>query len=136
MFLSAVMMLEHVGEVEKAHRIRQAIAEVVVREGVCAHLCRHDAAFPAGQKAISQERGQHKSKMTDAVLAKLQKQDSHDSAECELVGSARQHLVIASEILDEVNYCASIRVIARVANAREVKSFNDSCTITGEIGDL
>src|ERR1700751_513090 len=29
MFLSAVMMLEHVGEIQKAHRIRQAISEVV-----------------------------------------------------------------------------------------------------------
>ena len=29
MFLSAVMMLEHIGEIEKARRIREAIAAVV-----------------------------------------------------------------------------------------------------------
>ena len=49
MFLSAVMMLEHVGEIEKARRIRDAIA-AVVKEGESAHL-RHDA-HSGGAKAI------------------------------------------------------------------------------------
>jgi isocitrate dehydrogenase (NAD+) len=80
MFLSAVMMLEHVGEIQKAHRIRQAIAEVV-REG---KVRTYDMMrIAGGPKAISQGAAST-IEMTDAVLAKLQKQDSA-SAEYELV---------------------------------------------------
>ena len=51
MFLSAVMMLEHVGEVEKARRIREAIA-AVVKEG---EIRTYDMMrIPGGAKAISQ----------------------------------------------------------------------------------
>lgn len=67
MFLSAVMMLEHVGEVKKARRIRDAIA-AVVKEG---RVRTYDMMrMPGGAKAISlgaASTGQ----MTDAVLAKL-----------------------------------------------------------------
>ncbi|HKV82027.1 MAG TPA: isocitrate/isopropylmalate family dehydrogenase [Candidatus Sulfotelmatobacter sp.] len=68
MFLSAVMMLEHVGEVEKARRIREAIA-AVVREG---KVRTYDMMrIPGGSNAI---RGGAAStvQMTDAVLAKFE----------------------------------------------------------------
>ncbi len=80
MFLSAVMMLEHVGEIQKAHRIRQALADVVQEGKVRTYDMMR---IPGGPKAISQGAAST-IEMTDAVLAKLQKQDSA-SAECELV---------------------------------------------------
>lgn len=80
MFLSAVMMLEHIGETEKAHHIRQAIAEVV-QEG---RVRTYDMMrIPGGPKAISQGAAST-IEMTDAVLAKLPKQHPA-SEECELV---------------------------------------------------
>ena len=67
MFLSAVMMLEHIGEVEKARRIRGAIA-AVVREG---RVRTYDMMrIPGGAKAISQGAASTV-QMTDAVLAEL-----------------------------------------------------------------
>jgi 3-isopropylmalate dehydrogenase len=67
MFLSAVMMLEHVGEVEKAGRIREAIA-AVVKEG---KVRTYDMMrLSGGSKAISQGAASTV-QMTDAVLAKL-----------------------------------------------------------------
>jgi 3-isopropylmalate dehydrogenase len=67
MFLSAVMMLEHVGEVEKARRIREAIA-AVVKEG---KVRTYDMMrLSGGAKAISQGAASTV-QMTDAVLAKL-----------------------------------------------------------------
>lgn len=80
MFLSAVMMLEHVGEIQKAHRIRQAIAEVVQEGKVRTYDMMR---VPGGPKAISQGAAST-IEMTDAVLAKLQKQHSA-AEECELV---------------------------------------------------
>jgi isocitrate dehydrogenase (NAD+) len=80
MFLSAVMMLEHVGEIQKAHRIRQAISEVVQEGKVRTYDMMR---IPGGPKAISASAAST-IEMTDAVLAKLQKQDSA-SAEYELV---------------------------------------------------
>ena len=67
MFLSAVMMLEHVDEVEKARRIREAIA-AVVREG---KVRTYDMMrIPGGASAI--RRGAASTRqMTDAVLAQL-----------------------------------------------------------------
>ncbi len=56
MFLSAVMMLEHVGEVEKARRIREAIA-AVVKEG---KVRTYDMMrIPGGRKRNPPRRGQH-----------------------------------------------------------------------------
>jgi isocitrate dehydrogenase (NAD+) len=75
MFLSAVMMLEHVGEVQKAHRIRQAIADVVLEGKVRTYDMMR---IPGGAKAISQGAAST-TEMTDAVLAKLQQQ--HASSE-------------------------------------------------------
>jgi 3-isopropylmalate dehydrogenase len=68
MFLSAVMMLEHVGELEKAGRIRDAIA-AVVKEG---RVRTYDMMRLSGRsKAISQGAASTV-QMTDAVLAKLE----------------------------------------------------------------
>ncbi len=67
MFLSAVMMLEHVGEVEKASRIRAAIA-AVIQEG---KVRTYDMMrLPGGTNAIRQGAAST-IQMTDAVLAKL-----------------------------------------------------------------
>jgi isocitrate dehydrogenase (NAD+) len=84
MFLSAVMMLEHVGEVENARRIREAIA-AVVKEG---KIRTYDMMrIPGGAKAISQGAASTM-QMTDAVLSKLKPADaSRDHAELAEVGS-------------------------------------------------
>jgi isocitrate dehydrogenase (NAD+) len=84
MFLSAVMMLEHVGEVEKGRRIREAIA-AVVKEG---KIRTYDMLrIPGGAKAISQGAASTM-QMTDAVLSKLKPADaSRDHAELAEVGS-------------------------------------------------
>jgi 3-isopropylmalate dehydrogenase len=67
MFLSAVMMLEHIGETGKARRIREAIA-AVVKEG---KVRTYDMMrLPGGAKAIAQGAASTV-QMTDAVLAKL-----------------------------------------------------------------
>jgi len=76
MFLSAVMMLEHVGEIEKARRIREAIA-AVVKEG---RVRTYDMMrITGGAKAIGQGAASTID-MTDAVLDKL-------DASRELVGA-------------------------------------------------
>lgn len=68
MFLSAVMMLNHVSETEKASRIRHAIAEVV-KEG---KVRTYDMMrIPGGPKAISQGAAST-TQMTDAVLEKIE----------------------------------------------------------------
>lgn len=68
MFLSAVMMLEHVGETEKARRIRQAIA-AVVKEG---KVRTYDMMrIPGGQNAIRQGAA-GTTEMTDAVLGQME----------------------------------------------------------------
>ena len=67
MFLSAVMMLEHVGELEKARRIREAIA-AVVKEG---KVRTYDMMrIAGGAKAISAGAASTV-QMTDAVLSRL-----------------------------------------------------------------
>ncbi len=67
MFLSAVMLLEHVGETAKAGRLRDAIA-AVVKEG---RVRTYDMMrIPGGAKAISQGAAST-FEMTDAVLGKL-----------------------------------------------------------------
>jgi len=68
MFLSAVMMLEHVGELEKAGRIREAIA-AVIKEG---RVRTYDMMrLSGGSKAISQGAASTV-QMTEAVLGKLE----------------------------------------------------------------
>ena len=67
MLLSAVMMLEHVGEMEKAKRIRDAIA-AVVKEG---KVRTYDMMrIPGGAKSISKGVAST-TQMTDAILKKL-----------------------------------------------------------------
>ncbi|MGC1644646.1 MAG: isocitrate/isopropylmalate family dehydrogenase [Candidatus Sulfotelmatobacter sp.] len=82
MFLSAVMMLEHVGEVEKAGRIRDAIA-AVVKEG---NVRTYDMMrIPGSAKAISQGAASTV-EMTDAVLARLAHRSPLAETHAELVG--------------------------------------------------
>ena len=67
MILSAAMMVEHVGEMEKAERIKKAVA-AVVKEG---KVRTYDMMrFTGGPKAISQGAAST-TQMTDAILAKL-----------------------------------------------------------------
>jgi len=81
MFLSAVMMLEHVGEIGKARRIREAIA-AVVKEG---KVRTYDMMrIPGGANAIPQGAASTV-QMTDAVLDKLE-----SSRELAYAGSARE----------------------------------------------
>ena len=76
MFLSAVMLLEHVGENEKAQHIRQAI-NAVVKEG---KVRTYDMMrIPGGAKAIAQGAASAV-QMTDAVLAKLGQKASLQAA--------------------------------------------------------
>jgi len=82
MFLSAVMLLEHVGETEKAGRIRDAIA-AVVKEG---KVRTYDMMrIPGGAKAIGQGAASMV-QMTDAVLAKV---EASENAACALSGRER-----------------------------------------------
>ncbi|HZW92974.1 MAG TPA: isocitrate/isopropylmalate family dehydrogenase [Candidatus Eremiobacteraceae bacterium] len=70
MFLSAIMLLEHVGENEKAGLLRDAIA-AVVKEG---KVRTYDMMrIPGGAKVISQGAAST-TEMTDAVLAKLEQE--------------------------------------------------------------
>jgi len=85
MFLSAVMLLQHVGESEKAMRLRDAIA-AVVRDG---RVRTYDMMrIPGGAKAISQGAASTL-QMTDAVLTKLQPwEHSHTALEFVAAGTA------------------------------------------------
>jgi len=67
MILSACMMLDHLGEKEKAERIRTAIA-AVVKEGKV--RCYDMLKLPGGPDAIAQGAASTP-QMTDAILAKL-----------------------------------------------------------------
>ena len=77
MFLSAVMMLEHVGEIEKAQRIRSAIADVVKEGKVRTYDMMRIAG---GAKAIAQGAAST-IQMTDAVIEKLSGRKSHTQRE-------------------------------------------------------
>ncbi len=81
MFLSAVLLLEHVGEIEKATRIRNAIAAVVAEGKVRTYDM---LRIPGGNQAIS--RGAASTvEMTDAVVAKLEQRSN--APEPEWVGA-------------------------------------------------
>jgi 3-isopropylmalate dehydrogenase len=81
MFLSAVLLLEHVGEVEKARRIRDAIAAVVKQGEVRTYDMMR---LPGGANAIPQGAAST-TQMTDAVLDKLE-----SSRELACAGSVRE----------------------------------------------
>ena len=84
MFLSAVMMLEHVGETEKARLIREAIATVVKQGKVRTYDMMR---IPGGAKAIAQG-AESTVQMTDAVLKELDRlRSSPDRRERELAGA-------------------------------------------------
>jgi 3-isopropylmalate dehydrogenase len=68
MILSAAMMVEHVGEVDKADRIRTAVAKVVQEGKVRTYDMMR---IPGGSKSISQGAAST-IQMTDAILEKLQ----------------------------------------------------------------
>jgi 3-isopropylmalate dehydrogenase len=86
MFLSAVMLLDHVGEIEKSRRIRDAIA-AVVKEG---RVRTYDMMrISGGAKAIEQGAASTL-QMTDAVLAKLEQQASMPVPECVAVGNGNR----------------------------------------------
>lgn len=80
MFLSAVMMLEHIGETEKARRIREAIAAVVNKGKIRTYDMMR---IPGGAKAI-RDGAASTTQMTDAVLAELSLARSLDR---EMVGT-------------------------------------------------
>jgi isocitrate dehydrogenase (NAD+) len=87
MFLSAVMMLEHIGEINKARRIRAAIA-AVVKDG---RVRTYDMMrISGGAKAISQGAASTV-EMTDALLAELaqQTEPSQRTRVPELAGNHR-----------------------------------------------
>ena len=67
MFLSAVMMLEHIGEQEKADRIRKAVARVV-EEG---KVRTYDMRRLTGGPDVFKKGAASTDQMTDAVIAKL-----------------------------------------------------------------
>lgn len=67
MIMSARMMLEHIGEMEKAERIRAAIAAVVEEGRV---QCYDMLKLPGSQKVLEQGAAST-SRMTDAIIAKL-----------------------------------------------------------------
>jgi 3-isopropylmalate dehydrogenase len=67
MILSAVMMLEHIGETERASRIRGAIA-AVVREG---KVRTYDMLRLPGGAGVFAKGAATTQQMTDAILAKL-----------------------------------------------------------------
>ena len=84
MFLSAVMMLEHVGETEKARLIREGIAAVVKQGKVRTYDMMR---IPGGAKAIAQGAASTV-QMTDAVLKELDRlRSSPDRRERELAGA-------------------------------------------------
>ncbi len=82
MFLSAVMLLEHVGETEKAERIRAAIADVVKEGKVRTYDMMRIAG---GAKAISQGAASTP-QMTDAVVAELDREASAQKPELAAAG--------------------------------------------------
>ncbi len=67
MILSACMMLDHIGENEKAVKIRAAIADVVEEGKVKAY----DMMKLKGTQAVLKEGAASTTQMTDAVIAKL-----------------------------------------------------------------
>jgi 3-isopropylmalate dehydrogenase len=68
MILSAAMMLDYVGEEERAQRIRKAIAEVVMQGRIRTYDMMR---IPGGARSIAQGAAST-TQMTDAILEKLE----------------------------------------------------------------
>ena len=87
MFLSAVMLLEHVGETKKAGKIRDAIAAVVMEGKVRTYDMMR---ITGGTKAISQGAASTM-QITDAVLAKMEPQVTlHPEPEYAAAGNGKR----------------------------------------------
>jgi len=86
MFLSAVMLLEHVGEIDKAGRIRSAIATVVAQGQVRTYDM---LRIPGGAKAISLGAASTV-EMTDAVVARLERSSTPPEPEWVAAGNGRR----------------------------------------------
>jgi 3-isopropylmalate dehydrogenase len=86
MFLSAVMLLEHVGEIDKAGRIRSAIATVVAEGQVRTYDM---LRIPGGAQAISLGAASTV-EMTDAVVAKLERSSTPPELEWVAAGNGRR----------------------------------------------
>lgn len=86
MFLSAVMLLEHVGEIDKAGRIRSAIATVVAEGQVRTYDM---LRIPGGAQAISLGAASTV-EMTDAVVAKLERSPTPPEPEWVAAGNGRR----------------------------------------------
>ncbi|MBU0560879.1 MAG: isocitrate/isopropylmalate dehydrogenase family protein, partial [Bacteroidetes bacterium] len=67
MILSACMMLDHIGEIEKSNRIRKAIGEVVLEGKVKTYDM---MKIRGGAQAISQGANTTQ-QLTDAIISKL-----------------------------------------------------------------
>jgi 3-isopropylmalate dehydrogenase len=67
MILSACMMLDHIGELEKAKRIRDAVA-VVIAEG---KMRAYDMLRLSGSQEVLKQGAADTTQMTDAIIAKL-----------------------------------------------------------------
>ena len=67
MVLSACMMLDHIGETEKAAKIRQAVAEVV-EEG---QVRTYDMLKMRGKPDVVKQGAASTTQMTSAIIAKL-----------------------------------------------------------------
>ena len=67
MILSAAMMLDHVGEEEKANRVRAAVA-AVIRDG---KVCTYDMLRLTGGPDVVKKGAASTSQMTDAILSRL-----------------------------------------------------------------
>jgi 3-isopropylmalate dehydrogenase len=67
MIMSACMMLDHIGDIEKAARIRKAIAKVIVEGKVRAY----DMLKLRGSQEVLQQGAASTDQMTDAIIAAL-----------------------------------------------------------------
>ncbi len=67
MILSACMMLDHIGELDKANKIRAAVAKVVVEGKVCSY----DMLKLTGGPKVIEQGAATTQQMTDAIIAAL-----------------------------------------------------------------
>ena len=89
MILSAAMMLDHIGEIDKANLIRKAIAGVVAEGKVRTYDMMR---ISGGAKAISQGAAST-TQMTDAILYELEKVQTR-----ELAAASTRELVLVVEV--------------------------------------
>ena len=100
MILSAALLLDHVGENDKAQRVRAAIA-AVVREG---KVRTYDMMrIPGGPKALAQGAAST-TQMTDAILAKLRSSAVREPAfSSKLLARSSSLLLMARRTCEELS---------------------------------